>query len=1161
MLNKDGVSEKRLLEELELLRKEVDALKKQNKQLLTEEEALRKSENYYRILVDYSPLPIIIRDKENLLFANKAAVSLFASGDEEVLFNTPIDNFIHPDYHHKVAERARQILEKNESVPPTEVKLLHSNGTVIDAEIVSLPIAYDDKIAIQSLIYNLTERKLAERKLLETSDKLFLTQLSVDMFAVPIVWLLSDGRISYANHAFSKLIGSKGYEAIEKTIYDINPNFDRDSWQRNFEELKIRKINTYESTVKTSDNRIVPVEIHTNYIFHNGVEMLHESIMDISDRKKAQEEIFQSKQMLRLILDTIPQGVFWKDDQARFLGINKHAASEVNIHEPDQVIGKTDFEYYPKELAEKYYADDMEVIRSGKAKLNYEELHRIDEDNNESWVKVNKVPLKDMEGNVFGLAGTFEDITIQRKTERQIKQISEELDQFFNVALELLCIADTNGNFRRLNITWERTLGFTREELMSKPFFELVHPDDMAQTYKAVEGLSSGLSVVGFVNRYRHKNGTYRWIEWRSASVNNLIYAAANDITERKAMEKALVESEERYRLIAENSSDLIWCMNLDRKFTYISPAIKRLRGFTPEEAMEHKIEEIMTPASCEKAKQAIANILESTKQGKEHHATIEIEEYCKDGSRIWTEVSNSCLFGQNNEVNGILGITRNISERKQFEGKLRKALDKAQEANKAKSQFIANMSHEIRTPMNAILGFAELLENKVTDTAGQEYIQGIVSGGKTLLNLINDILDLSKIESGKFVISNEPVNLVKLLNELKQVFSLQTKRKNLELIFEISPKIPAWLMLDELRLRQVLLNLLGNSVKFTNTGQIHLSVQPLENKDDNSKIDLYIAVKDTGIGIDEDQQGLIFEAFHQQEGQSNRKYGGTGLGLAITKRLVELMNGKIYVKSKPKKGSVFIVSLRNVSIASALDEENDTDDKNYLKWSFKQSTILLVDDVESNRRIIRKFLEPYPFVILEAESGPEAIEMAGKYKPQLILMDIQMNDMNGYEATYRIREACKDHTFFVLAVTALSVANENSKSLQLFDSVIQKPVSRRKLLSIFSKYLPCFSNIEEEKQGVQKPKNLKCKIQKSDYKFLQDEFLPQSAELIKHMHINDIILFASELNIFAKDKKIEELADYSSELLTVTHSFNVEQIESYLKNFNHILVKLNKYT
>ena len=372
--------------------------------------------------------------------------------------------------------------------------------------------------------------------------------------------------------------------------------------------------------------------------------------------------------------------------------------------------------------------------------------------------------------------------------------------------------------------------------------------------------------------------------------------------------------------------------------------------------------------------------------------------------------------------------------------------------ANESKNEFLANISHEIRTPLNAIIGFSELLKNDIEDEKHKNYIETINVSGNSLLTIINDILDLSKIEAGKIEINYKPMKFSSIFKEIEGIFRQKLNSNNIEFVLDIQEGFADNVLLDEVRIRQILLNLVGNAVKFTEKGYVKVSLKSSSVYNDSSSLHIRISVEDSGIGIPENEKESIFEAFKQVSGQSTEKFGGTGLGLFITKKLTETMNGKISVESEVGKGSIFQVDFYNVQISATEVLSEDTTLPYIHRFKFSNEKVLVVDDIETNRFLLKELLSSVGVNVITAENGYEAIKKCEVEKPDLIIMDLIMPVMDGFKASSRLKS---DTKLSSIPIIALSASNgQDILSDSNFDEYLMKPVNNEILLKTISKYI-----------------------------------------------------------------------------------------------------------
>jgi len=466
----------------------------------------------------------------------------------------------------------------------------------------------------------------------------------------------------------------------------------------------------------------------------------------------------------------------------------------------------------------------------------------------------------------------------------------------------------------------------------------------------------------------------------------------------------------------------------------------------------------------------------------------------------------------------------------------LKGAKEEADFANKMKSEFLANMSHEIRTPMNAIIGFTDLLSKDIKDSTQQNYIKSVQDSSKILLTIINDILDLSKVEAGKLELEYIPTDMRAIADEIKNVFYHKAKAKALKLNIVVDEIVPKTLIIDEVRIRQILFNLISNALKFTMEGFINVKITT--SSSNNKLTNLILEVEDSGIGIDEEQQQHMFEAFTQHSNQSNKEYGGTGLGLTIIKKLVELMDGTITLKSKRDVGSTFIITLSNIIISH---KDADTYKQHNLKIIFEKATVLIADDIELNRNLIKEYLKSTPLTLLEAKDGQEAVEIAKNTNIDLILMDIKMPNKNGYEATNEIRSFKKVP---IIAITASVVSKKINKENLLFDDFLHKPIKMDDLTHSMCKFIKCKTEVITQELSNTKIdiENISLKKYTNLQNLLHKAKTNGDIELIQN--------FADELDSYGELNNIEAFKTIATQISSAVSSFDIGECEILLNKF-----------
>lgn len=633
-------------------------------------------------------------------------------------------------------------------------------------------------------------------------------------------------------------------------------------------------------------------------------------------------------------------------------------------------------------------------------------------------------------------------------------------------------------------------------------------------------------------------------------------------------------EAEQQLRLLARAVSAassgiaIVDAQNPDHPIIYINSGFEKITGYSQAEILGQNYSILQ---GKERADLRLSTLFT---EGRDCQAIV--QNFRKDGSPFWNELTVAPVYNSKGKLSNFVCVLNDISDRKQAESVLLQAKEAADAANRAKSEFLANMSHEIRTPMNAILGLSQLLLEKSTDELTLSYLKSISASGKTLLTLINDILDLSQVEAGKINLNYDPLNLHGLIQEIQYIFQQQADVKNLLLPIEIDDSVPACIQFDEVRLRQILFNLVGNAIKFTEQGQVKISVychgqdaiapsvlDPSASSLPTS-VSLTIAISDTGIGIAPEQQSLVFEPFIQSPGQSLRKYGGTGLGLPISRRLTQLLGGTLEVDSALDQGSTFILNFPQVTVMEmtpvqktpALIDENLN--------QFQRSKILVVDDVQSNLDLIAGYFAGTQHHLLWAQDGEEAIELVKAYSPDVIFLDLRMPKMDGWEVARILKQEKATQNIPIAIVSASNHSSDEPALRTLCQGFLHKPVTRSQLVEVLKSILPPIAPSEavKEIEDIENTANLEqIRVERlpellEKLRTHETTLWPQLAITMKRREVKD---FATLLNQWASEHGCQILQAYATRLDNQIQAFDWENLPNTIAQFPEIRVCLER--
>lgn len=782
---------------------------------------------------------------------------------------------------------------------------------------------------------------------------------------------------------------------------------------------------------------------------------------DITERVVAEEKLIESEkryrelnQLFRLMSDNMPDMLWAKDLNREFIYANKAVSENLLIAENvEEVIGKTDMffverqrELHPENKQWHTFGEictnSDEVVMSSKKPGHFDEFGNIKGEF--LFLDVHKAPIFDENGNMLGTVGSARDVSSQKKTEALLKEERERLNAIFVALPDLLFIFDRKGTYLDVHTSNQAEISdFKAQKIghnLSEFFEEII-------SSKFIKNINDSLDL-NTIRTFEYSISVHNEFNFYEARIvpmgEDKVLVISRNVTERLIVEDALKQSETQYRQLVENINDILFVLDRKGIITYMSPVIEKITGFAPEYYVGNYFFDFIHPDDHQVMKRAFREIRSGQLTPKEYRV------YTKSGSICWLRSSASLIFNQN-KVSGFRGIAIDITERKKSEEELIAAKDKAEESNRLKSAFLATTNHELRTPLHAIIGFSDLMLTSPDDKSFKEFAGIINKNGNTLLKMIEDIFDLALAEQSEIKIRKQTFRCLDHFFDnkviLEEILVNSGKHDSISLFFNPDTNIMSnYITADRNKINQVLINLFKNAVKFTQSGKIEFGFTMGE----NNLLTYY--VRDTGIGIPKEKQDIIFEFFRQADDSHTRTFGGVGIGLAISKRITEIMHGSLTIDPEQENGCTFYFTIP-VEIDGQANIAQEVTSENEITIDLTGKTILVAEDDQFNMELIKVLFRKTNVKIIEAADGFKAVEMFRENDIDLVLMDLKMPHMDGYNATKIIKSI--NPNIPVIAVTAYALSQDKPKAFEAgCDAIVTKPVDSKILFNEILKYL-----------------------------------------------------------------------------------------------------------
>lgn len=1020
------------------------------------------NDNHFRVAFEEAPVAKgLLSPDGRFIRVNRALCELMGYAEAELL-GLCFQDITHPDELTADKGVLQRLLAGEMDALRREKRYVHKNGKILNVQL-SVAAIRDAQRAVRYFVAHLLDLTPQRELASLVREKEDVLKAAFQNAPIGKLILSASGEWVEVNAAFCDMIG---YSAEELRGRDAHSLIHPDDLPQSLASEK--RLLAGGMAAEQSEERYIHKSGRQLWVIRNISTIRDDNgqvaywvfqYLDITERKRMEEALRTGQEKLRGAFDHAAIGMALVSPDGRYLRVNPELC---------RITGYSEAELQARRIMDITHPDDcpndailISRLCSGEIGTCETEKRYIHRDGHVIWILLTASTALTAEGNVEYFVAQMQDITERKRVELALRDSEENFRRAFEDASTGMAMMSLDGYFLKVNPTLTRITGYSAPELTCRSFQSITYPDDLELDFHYWQKMMSGeLQTCEYEKRYIHKHGYLSWILLTGSSVRdadgNLMYFVTQmqDITERKRVELALRDSEERFRRAFDYAAIGMALVAPDGRWLKVNRIVTKITGYSEEELLGMDFQTITHPddLACD------LDLMQRLLKGEIEAYQIEKRYVHKNGHPVWIQLNVSPVYSADNGIYYLVSQLQDISDRKMAEEQLRKAKEQAESAAMAKAEFVATMSHEIRTPMNAVLGMAALLDSTPLSEEQLELVNALKSGGNALLSIINDILDFSKIESGKMELDYHPVEVRACIEEAFALFRQKAMRQGFSLTCQVDADVPDFILGDSSRLRQVLVNLLGNAVKFTETGEIRVSVSMKGQPDANGLFKLNFRVQDTGCGIPADKLRVIFDSFTQVAPAVSRKYGGTGLGLAICNRLIQLMGGYIWVESEVGKGSTFHFTL----LSRVVGEEVASRRLSEKPFSFDDQLgvrhplrILVAEDNPVNQKLIWHILQRMGYQPTLVDNGLAVLDALDSGQFDVIFMDIQMPEMDGLEASRRINDRyAPENRPRIIAMTAFGLKEDRERCLAAgMDDYISKPISAQQVEALLKRW------------------------------------------------------------------------------------------------------------